>query len=78
MVCSGLSYNVAFTCNILLFAMHAVVTSCIQNPVKHLKWSFFAEIVKGFQPQSIFAETFILDIYLGFEYAFGLFFPFAV
>ena len=40
----------------------------IQNPVKHLNWSFFPKIVNGFQPLTIFAKNFFLVIWLGSEY----------
>ena len=45
--------------------------SCIQNPVEHLRWSFFEKIVNGFQKLTIFAESSIVDVGLGCEYASG-------
>ena len=41
----------------------------IQNPVEHVRWSFFAKIVNSFQPLTIFVKSSILDVRLGFEYA---------
>ena len=40
-----------------------------QNPVKYLRWSSSGKIVDGFQPWTIFAKSFILDVRQGFEYA---------
>ena len=43
----------------------------IQNPVKHLRWSFLAKIINGFQPLTIFAKSSTLDTWQGSEYIFG-------
>ena len=37
----------------------------IQKPIKRLKRSFFAEMINGLQPFTIFAKSSILDIWLG-------------
>ena len=41
----------------------------IQNPVEHLRWSFFVKIVTGFQALTTFAKSSMLDVRLGSEYA---------
>ena len=41
----------------------------IENVVKHLRWSFFAETVKGVMPLTIFAKGSIPDIWQGSKYA---------
>ena len=42
------------------------------NPVKHLRWSFFSEIVNGRKPLTIFAKSSIIDVQLGSKYATAL------
>ena len=44
----------------------------IQNNVKHLRCSFFAEIVKDIQPSTIFAENSISDGWQGSKYTYGM------
>ena len=41
----------------------------IRNPVEHLGWGFFAEIVNGFQPLTIFTKNPIATVRLGSENA---------
>ena len=41
----------------------------IHNPVKHLRWSFFAKIFNNFQLLIIFAKSFILDVSQASGYA---------
>ena len=41
----------------------------IQNPVKHLRWSFLGEIVNDWKLFTIFEENFIVDVRLGSKYA---------
>ena len=41
----------------------------IQNPVKHLRWIFFAKTVHCFLPLNIFAKSFIIDVWLSPECA---------
>ena len=36
-----------------------------QSPVKHLGWSFFEKVVKGFQALTAFAKCSILDVWWG-------------
>ena len=43
----------------------------IQNPVKHLGWSFFERVVKGFQALTAFVKCSIVDVYWGSEYTSG-------
>ena len=43
----------------------------IQNPVKHLRWSFFVKIVNDWKPLTIFPKSSILDGWLGSEYTSG-------
>ena len=42
---------------------------CIQNTVEHLRWSYLRKIVDSFLRLSIFAESSILAVRLGSEYA---------
>ena len=37
------------------------------EPSRNQRWVFFAEIVNGYQPLTIFAKSFILDVRLGSE-----------
>ena len=41
----------------------------IKNPAEHLKWSFFAKIIKAV---NIFEKSSFVDVRLGFKYAFDL------
>ena len=41
----------------------------IFNPVKHLRWSFFAKIVNSLKALSIFAKSSIVDVRPGCKYA---------
>ena len=43
----------------------------IQNPVKHLGWSFFEKVVKGFQSLTALAKCSILYVKWGSEYTSG-------
>ena len=43
----------------------------IQNPVKHLRWSFFVKIVNDWKPLTIFPKSSIVDGWLGSEYTSG-------
>lgn len=47
---------------------------CISNSFKHLRSSFFAKIVVVFQPLTIFAKSFIIDVCQSFELAFAMLF----
>ena len=44
----------------------------ISNSFKHLRSSFFAKIVIVFQPLTIFAKSFIIDVCQSFELAFAV------
>ena len=41
----------------------------IQKLNKHLRRSFLQKYLNGFQPLTILAKNFILDVWLGSEYA---------
>ena len=41
----------------------------IQNPVEHLRWTFFIETVNSFQRLTIFAKNPIVTVRLGSKYA---------
>ena len=45
----------------------------IQDPFKHLRKSFFAKILQGFQLLTIFAKSSNLDVWQGSEYVTALY-----
>ena len=45
---------------------------CRQNYVKHLKWCFFSKIVNDIKPLTIWANSFILEVWRGSNYASAL------
>ena len=49
------------------------VTRCIQNPLKHLRWRFFVEIVNGSKRLKVFAKDSISVVWWVSEYASGNF-----
>ena len=51
----------------LQFKINDTLQWCIQKTVKHLWWSFFANIVNGFQSLSIFVKCSIFYVCLGSE-----------
>ena len=54
---------------ILVLVVQKNMKRRIQNIAKHLKWPFFAKIVNGFQPVTVFSKLSILYIWVGFECA---------
>ena len=59
--------KIVFIHPLLSSVKYVVVQKRIYNAVKHLRWTFFATIINGFQPLTIFAKKLHCSCPTGFS-----------